>query len=113
LAVKATVAVAHLYQESIFEKSATSLRAAVIEAFEQTGVEPCVRFETGSLEMIEKLVARSLGVGLVPVMCVEEEKEAGTLSVRKVAGLRARRQLWLRDWIQIRRRRSVSTSCRC
>ncbi len=79
----------------IIQKSAKWLRAALEEAFAQIGAEPYLSVETDSVEMIKRLVSRSLGVGLVPRMCVERECAAGTLSCTLLADLRLYRKVWV------------------
>ncbi|MBI3950981.1 MAG: hypothetical protein HY314_11065 [Acidobacteria bacterium] len=45
--------------------------------------------------MIKKLVALNLGVGFVPLMCVQEELRRGELVIVPVEGFRHERTLWL------------------
>lgn len=104
-AARGKVALADLAEESlILDKSAHG--SGILEAFARANVEPCFSFETGSIEMIKKLVGRSLGVAIVPEMSVSEECVAGTLAMCHISDWNSKRRLWA-----VRRRGGETQVC--
>jgi DNA-binding transcriptional LysR family regulator len=57
----------------------TSTRAFLDRAFERLGLKPRVALETGSIEVLKRLVALDFGVSIVPRIAVERELSAGEL----------------------------------
>lgn len=88
LASRTSIAVHDLQQESILlDSNATAARTKLIESFEKLRVPLNVVVEAGSTEMIKKLAARSLGIGLLPRIAVQAEQDSGLLEVRPLQGM--------------------------
>lgn len=73
----------------------TPSRHHVIETFRQFGTPLNISMEISSLETIKRLVAMGLGIGFVPLMCVEEETARGEIARVKVDGFGHERTLWV------------------
>lgn len=95
LALRDSVAVADLQQESIIlENQATLSRSKLIESFEHLRTPLNVSFESGSAEMVKKLATRSIGVAVLPRLVVESEIESGQLVTRRLHGFNGEYQIW-------------------
>ncbi|MGH9900565.1 MAG: LysR family transcriptional regulator substrate-binding protein, partial [Pyrinomonadaceae bacterium] len=95
LARKGRAQVIELEQESVIvETRPSSLRERVVEAFKGAGTPLNIRVESATIDTIKKMVARDVGVGFVPLMCVSEEVGRGELAVVPVEGFHERRTLW-------------------
>jgi DNA-binding transcriptional LysR family regulator len=67
----------------------------IADAFEQVKAALHLAVENAPIEMIKKLVAAGVGVGFVPLMSVQEERQNGELAVIEVDGLHLERSVWL------------------
>jgi DNA-binding transcriptional LysR family regulator len=67
----------------------------IADAFEQVKAALHLAVENAPIEMIKKLVAAGVGVGFVPLMSVQEERQNGELAVIEVGGLHLERSVWL------------------
>jgi len=85
----------------------SELRERIAVTFQRFDTPLNVQIETGTLESIKKMVARDMGVGLVPRMCVLEEEARGDLVVKPVEEFREERMLWM-----VCRRTTLSPACR-
>lgn len=84
-----------LAAESIVtEGASSSLHEQIVNIFCRYQTKLNVDVESGNIETIKKMVATGVGVAIVPLMCVQEEVEAGTLIVVPCVGLRYERSLW-------------------
>ena len=70
-------------------------RKRVIEAFRRFQTPLNITIEIATIETVKKFVGMNLGIGFVPLMCVQEEVGRGTLSAVGVEGLRCERSLWV------------------
>jgi DNA-binding transcriptional LysR family regulator len=73
----------------------SELRKRVAAVFRRFRVQLNVQVETGTLESIKNMVARDMGVGIVPRMCIQREEERGELVVKTIAEFGEARSLWL------------------
>ena len=95
LAEKVVVSVKELERESVIvESHPSSLRQRVVEAFERTETPLNIRVESATIDTIKKMVAKNVGVGFVPLMCVREEVAHGELVIMPVEGFQQKRTLW-------------------
>jgi DNA-binding transcriptional LysR family regulator len=95
LARKTSVSLKELEGESVIvEGQPSSLHQKVVDAFDRSGTRLNIGVESATIETIKKLVARNVGVGFVPLMCVSEEVVRGELVAVPVAGFQQRRTLW-------------------
>ena len=85
-----------LGEESFIAHSPKSpSRKKVIDAFRRFQTPLNITIEIDTIESIKKFVAMNMGVGFVPMMCVEEEVERGSLAVVPVEGFSYERTLWV------------------
>jgi DNA-binding transcriptional LysR family regulator len=108
LAAQEVIRVQQLAAEPLIVLTATSeLRERVAATFRRFRIPLNVQVETGTLESIKKMAARDMGVGIVPRMCVQQEKMGGELLVKVVEEFREERMLWM-----VCRRGVPSPACR-
>lgn len=79
----------------IAESVNSSLHDEVSRAFKNNGTELNIRVANVSIEGIKRMVSEGVGVGFVPLMCVQEEKARGELVTIRVDGVSNQRELWL------------------
>lgn len=90
------VSVKDLAQEVLIAENAkSSLHDEVSRAFNNNGTELNVRVANVSIEGIKRMVSEGVGIGFVPLMCVQEEKARGELVTIRVDGISRQRELWL------------------
>lgn len=95
LAGRDSVIVKELETESVIvESNPSSLRQRVVEAFERNDTPLNIKVESATIETIKKMVAKNVGVGFVPLMCVREEVARGELTILPVQGFQQKRTLW-------------------
>jgi DNA-binding transcriptional LysR family regulator len=95
LAQRDSVSVKKLEKESVIvESHPSSLRQRVVEAFERSATPLNIRVESATIETIKKMVAKKVGVGFVPLMCVREEVGRHELIIMPVEGFQLKRTLW-------------------
>ena len=95
LAGREFVSVKELEKESVIvESHYSSLRQKVVEVFERSGTPLNIRVESATIETIKKMVAKNVGVGFVPLMCIREEVARGELVTVPVEGFQQKRTLW-------------------
>ena len=91
----AQIQVQELASESIItEGAASSVHERVVQAFRQYQTPLNIHVESATIESIKKMVAKSVGVAFVPLMCVEEEIASRKLVAVPVEGLQYKRSLW-------------------
>jgi len=73
----------------------TPSRQRVIDAFRQFDTRLNITMEISSLETIKRLVAMDVGIGFVPLMCVQEEADRGEIAHIRLKGFEHERTLWL------------------
>jgi DNA-binding transcriptional LysR family regulator len=73
----------------------SELRERVAAVFKRFRVPLNVQVETGTLESIKNMVARDMGVGIVPRMCIKREEARGELVAKTIAEFGEERSLWL------------------
>ena len=73
----------------------TGSRAYVETAFEHAGVRPHVTMETGSVEVLKRLVELGFGVSIVPEMAVRAEVSQGALGMVEFSSGEPKRQIGL------------------
>ncbi len=79
----------------IAENAKSSLHEEVAQAFRESGTELSVKVANVTIEGIKRMVAEGVGVGFVPLMCVQEEAARGELATVWVNGISRQRELWL------------------
>jgi DNA-binding transcriptional LysR family regulator len=79
----------------IAEGAKSSLHEEISQAFQNSGIGLNVRVANVSIEGIKRMVAEGVGIGFVPLMCVEEERARGELLILNVEGVTRERELWL------------------
>ena len=79
----------------IAEGAKSSLHEEISHAFQNSGTKLNIRVANVSIEGIKRMVSEGVGVGFVPLMCVEEERARGELLTLKVEGVTRGRELWL------------------
>jgi DNA-binding transcriptional LysR family regulator len=77
----------------IIEGAESSLRVVVEAAFTHFETPLHIGVESATIETIKRMVAKNLGVGFVPLMCVRDELARGVLAVVAVEGFRHERTL--------------------
>jgi DNA-binding transcriptional LysR family regulator len=96
LALAANVHVKDLEKESIIiEGAPSSLHEKVVDAFRDHQTPLNVQVRSATIETIKQMVASDVGVGFVPLMCVDREVARGELVIVAVEGLQLDRQLWV------------------
>jgi DNA-binding transcriptional LysR family regulator len=98
LAAKGRVHIKDLGDESLMVMDVSEpspWHRKIAEAFLQVKAPLHLKVENAPIEMIKKLVAVGVGVGFVPLMSVQEEKESGELAVIEVDGFHLERSVWL------------------
>lgn len=79
----------------IAENEKSSLHEEVAHAFLESGTELNVKVANVTIEGIKRMVAEAVGVGFVPLLCVQEEETRGELATVRVDGISRQRELWL------------------
>ena len=75
--------------------ASSELRERVVETFRRARVPLNVRVETETLGSIKQMAAQNMGIGIVPGLCVKNEKTRGELVAKTIEGFREERTLWL------------------
>ncbi|MFN2532204.1 MAG: LysR family transcriptional regulator [Pyrinomonadaceae bacterium] len=90
------VTINHLEDEVLITENAkSSLQEEVAHAFEQAGVRLNITISNVTLEGIKRMAAEGVGVGFVPLLCVQDEEFRGELATIRVDGVSRQRELWL------------------
>lgn len=96
LATKGSVHMRELGAESVIvESTSSSSRERVAEAFSQFATPLNIQVECATIEAIKKMVATGLGIGFVPLMCVQDEVARGELVRVPLEGFPQDRALWV------------------
>src|SRR5690348_738344 len=74
---------------------ASELHERVAGTFRQFQAPVNASVETTTLESIKRMVARAMGVGIVPRLCVSQEPAQGGLVVKTIAQFGDDRELWM------------------
>jgi DNA-binding transcriptional LysR family regulator len=69
-------------------------RQKVIDTFRKFQTPLNITTEIATMETIKKFVAMNIGLGFVPLMCVEEAVERGELAIIPLEGFHHERNLW-------------------
>ena len=95
LAYYDSVSIKELANESfIAEDVCSPWRKRFVEAFAKQQTPLNIIVDNAPIETIKKMVEMNLGVGFVPLMCVKEELERGSLSIVKLRDFQQERTLW-------------------
>jgi DNA-binding transcriptional LysR family regulator len=95
LAGREVVTVPELENESVIvESHPSSLRQRVVEAFDRSETRLNIQVESATIDTIKKMVAKNVGVGFVPLMCVRDEVARAELVTLPVEGFQQKRTLW-------------------
>jgi len=90
------VRIKDLQEESIItEGSCSPLHEQVIEVFRSHQTPLNVQVKSATIETVKQMVANDVGVGFVPLMCVEQEVARQELIVVPIEDLHVERSLWL------------------
>jgi len=96
LALAGHLWVKDLEKESIItEGPPSSLHEMVVEAFRSHETPLNVQVKSGTIETVKQMVANNVGVGFLPLMCVERELARGELAVVAVEDLYLERSIWV------------------
>lgn len=96
MAREKSVHIRDLGGESFIAHNAQSpARQKVIDTFRRFQTPLNITTEIATIETIKKFVAKNIGLGFAPLMCVKEELERGELVVIPVEGFQHERQLWV------------------
>ncbi len=96
LALAGNVQIKDLEKESIItEGQPSSVHEKVVEAFRSHQTPLNVQVKSATIETIKQMVAKDVGVGFVPLMCVDREIARRELTVVPVEDLRLERSLWV------------------
>jgi DNA-binding transcriptional LysR family regulator len=96
LAVKKQIALRDLGGETFIAHNVISpYREAVVHEFQRQGVPLNMPIEMPTVETIRRLVQADLGVAFLPMMCVQQDIEAGTLVTIKVKEMQMERKIYL------------------
>lgn len=79
----------------IAESIKSSLHDEVVRAFQTAKTKLQIKVANATIEGIKRMVAEGIGVGFVPLMCVQEEEVRGKLATIRVDGISRERELWL------------------
>jgi DNA-binding transcriptional LysR family regulator len=103
LAHQENVCIKELGDESfIAEDVCSPWRRKFVEAFKKRQTPLNIIVDNAPIETIKKMVEMNLGVGFVPLMCVQEEVERGKLALVTLKDFHQERTLWA-----VQRRRAV------
>ena len=97
-AAKPPVEIQELSEESLLVMDVSEpspWHRKIAEAFREYKAPLHLTVENAPIEMIKKMVAVGVGVGFVPLMSVQEERENGKLAVVEVEGFHVERSVWL------------------
>ena len=96
LAQKKQIALRDLGGETFIAHNVVSpYREAVVREFQRQGVPLNMPVEMPTVETIRRLVQADLGVAFLPMMCVQQDLEAGTLVSVKVKEMQIERKIYL------------------
>jgi len=96
LAEKREVSLRDLGGETFIAHNVVSpYREAVVREFQRQGVPLNMPIEMPTVETIRRLVQAELGVAFLPMMCVQQDLEAGTLVSVKVTEMQIERKIYL------------------
>ncbi len=96
LAQKKQISLRELGGETFIAHNVISpYREAVIHQFQRQGVPLNMPIEMPTVETIRRLVQADLGVAFLPMMCVQQDLEAGTLVTVKVKEMQMERKIYL------------------
>ena len=96
LAQKKQIALRELGGETFIAHNVVSpYREAVIQQFQKQGVPLNMPVEMPTVETIRRLVQADMGVAFLPMMCVQQDIEAGTLVTVKVKEMQMERKIYL------------------
>ena len=96
LASQSSVHIRDLGGESFIAHNAQSpARQKVIDTFRRFQTPLNITTEIATIETIKKFVAKNIGLGFAPLMCVKNELERGELVTIPLEGFHHERQLWL------------------
>ncbi len=96
LALAGDVQIKDLEKESIITEGApSSVHEQVVQAFRDHQTPLNVQVKSATIETIKQMVATDVGVGFVPLMCVDREVARRELAIVRVAGLELKRSLWV------------------
>jgi DNA-binding transcriptional LysR family regulator len=96
LAAKKQVLLRDLGGETFIAHNVVSpYREAVVREFQRQGVPLNMPVEMPTVETIRRLVQAELGVAFLPMMCVQQDLEAGTLVSVKVKEMQIERKIYL------------------
>lgn len=96
LAQKKQVSLRELGGETFIAHNVVSpYREAVVREFQRQGVPLNMPVEMPTVETIRRLVQADIGVAFLPMMCVEQDLEAGTLVSVKVKEMQIERKIYL------------------
>src|ERR1700722_8701889 len=96
LASKNLVSIRDLGGETFIAHNVVSpYREAVVAEFRRQGVPLNMPIEMPTVETIRRLVQAELGVAFLPMMCVQQDLEAGTLVSVKVKEMQIERKIYL------------------
>ena len=96
LASKNLVSIRDLGGETFIAHNVVSpYREAVVREFRRQGVPLNMPIEMPTVETIRRLVQAELGVAFLPMMCVQQDLEAGTLVSVKVKEMQIERKIYL------------------
>jgi DNA-binding transcriptional LysR family regulator len=96
LALAGNVQIKDLERESIITEGAPSaLHEKVVEAFRSHQISLNVQVKSATIETIKQMVAKDVGVGFVPLMCVDREVSRRELVIVPVEDLHFERSLWV------------------
>ncbi|OIO38192.1 MAG: hypothetical protein AUJ72_02835 [Candidatus Omnitrophica bacterium CG1_02_46_14] len=68
-------------------------RQAIDQVLQSSKVKVNVRFENENIETIKKAVEVGIGLSIVPIKCIEKEKQNGQLTVLKINGQTLKRSI--------------------
>jgi len=90
------IRIKELEDESIItEGSPSPLHAEVMEVFNSHEIPLNVQVKSATIETVKQMVANDIGIGFVPLMCVEHEVARKELIVVPIEDLHLKRSLWL------------------
>lgn len=96
LALAKKVLIQDLEKESIITEGApSSLHEKVVQAFRDHHTALNIQVKSATIETIKQMVASDVGVGFVPLMCVDREVARRELVIVPVEELQLERSLWV------------------
>jgi DNA-binding transcriptional LysR family regulator len=96
LALATKVRIKDLEKESIITEGPPSpLHEKVVDAFRSHETVLNVQVKSATIETVKQMVANDVGIGFVPLMCVEHELARRELIVVPIENLHLERSLWV------------------